>query len=312
MRRLLEKGTGVHLVDKVIVVDCGAVCHMARYAYERLTTKEGLPTGILFGFFSLIYAMSFSNECARFAFCWDSKNSKRKELYPEYKANRVKSEELIECYKQFDHIRKVVLPSLGFANNFIQDGYEADDLIASICKNNEGKKYIASLDHDLYQLLDKDTCLVKPSSSEVKLTIGRFKELYNIEPEDWAMVKAMAGCSTDNVKGIPKVGEIRAVKHLTGKFQSVCTGREAEKIIHRNLPLVKLPMKGTKKIILQEEEHLDFEKFQQMCEKYQFKKFLYHMDSWEVFFAGEAPQRRLKNYWQSPKLKSKMPTLGLV
>lgn len=293
-------------MDKVILADCGSVCHTAANAYRKLTN------GILFGFFSLLFAMSFSNNCARFAFCWDSRNSKRKELYPEYKANRVKSEEQIENYKQFDYIRKEVLPSLGFANSFIQDGYEADDLIASICKNNEGKKCIASLDHDLYQLLDEDTCLVKPNSSEVRFTRSRFRELYDLEPEDWAMVKAMAGCSTDNVKGIPKVGEIKAIKHLTGHFQSVCTGREAEKIIHRNLRLVKLPMKGTKKIILQEEEHLDFEKFQQMCEKYQFKKFLYHMDSWELFFAGEAPQRRLKNYWRSPKHKSNMPTLGLV
>lgn len=312
MQRVLEKGTGVYVVDKVIVVDCGAVCHTAMYAYQNLSTKDGLPTGILFGFFSLVYAMAFSHACPRFAFCWDSQNSKRRELYPEYKANRVKSEELIESYKQFEHIRTEVLPSLGFANSFIQDGYEADDLIASICRNNEGKKYIASLDHDLYQLLDEETCLIKPNSSEARYTLSRFREQYGIEPEEWVLVKAMAGCSTDNVKGIPNVGEIRAVKHLTGKYQWQCTGREAEKIIHRNLRLVRLPMKGTKKILLKEKEHLDFDKFYQMCEKYQFKKFLHHIDSWELFFAGEIPQRRLKNYWKSPKFKSKMPTLGLV
>lgn len=312
MRRVLEKGTGVHVVDKVIVVDCGAVCHMATYAFQKLISKEGTPTGVLFGFFSIVYAMAFGHECSRFAFCWDSQNSKRRELYPEYKANRVKSEELIESYKQFDHIRDVVLPELGFVNNYMQNGYEADDLIASICKNNKGKKFIASLDHDLYQLLDEDTVLVKPSSSEVKFTASRFRELYGIEPEEWAMVKAMAGCSTDNVKGIPNVGETRAIKHLTGKYEYRCTGREAEKIIQRNLRLVKLPMKGTKKIVLNEEEHLDFVKFYKMCEKYQFKKFLRHIDSWEMFFDGEVPQRRLKNYLHSPKLKSKLPTLGLV
>lgn len=302
MQRVLEEGTGVHVVDRVIIADCGAVCHTAAYAYGKLTN------GTVYGFFSLVYSMAFSHECGRLAFCWDSQRSKRRELYSQYKANRVKTEETIERYKDFDLIRKELLPRLGFKNSFIQDGYEADDLIASICRNNKGKKFIASHDHDLFQLLDRDTCIVKPNSSCQKFTLDIFKDKYGIEPEDWVMVKAMAGCSTDNIGGIPNVGEIRAVKHLRGKYQYQCTGREAERIIRRNLRLVRLPMKGTKDVVLHEEEHLDFKEFQKLCEEYHFKKFINNYGNWEKFFAGEPPPRR-----QVKRVPANnMPTLGLV
>ena len=310
---MLEEGKGVHVVEKWIVMDCGSVCHTARYTFGyRMVTSDGRNTGVLFGFFSTMHALARRLSCTKFAFCWDSRISRRKEIYPDYKANRVKTPEVLEGYKQFDLLRKKILPSLGFKNNFYQEGYEADDLIASICQNNSQRKYIASSDHDLYQLLDRRTCMVKPSGSGMPFSKSDFIEKYGLEPEDWVLVKAMAGCSTDNIKGIPKVAEKRAIYHLTGKYQHQCTGREAEKIINRNMKLVRLPMRGTKKISLEEDGELNFEAFVEMCKEYEFHKFLVNIDTWKGLFEGVPPSKNLRLWDGSKKRVSALPTLGIM
>lgn len=310
---MLEKGTGVY-VSEWIVMDCGAVCHTARYTFgDRMFTSDGRRTGVVYGFFNTLFTLCRRYECTNFAFCWDSQASKRKEIYPEYKANRAKTPDVLEGYKQFDLIREEILPRLGITNSYWQEGYEADDLIASICRHNEGYKYIASTDHDLYQLLDEETCMVKHTATHaMKYTVEAFKEQYGIEPDEWPLVKAMAGCSTDNIKGIPSIAEKRAVLHLRGKYQSKCTGREAEKIINRNMKLVKLPMKGTKKIFLQEQPLIDVNVFVDICKEFEFKKFLVNIDLWEQLFAGCVPKRKLKLWDGNVKRESKMPSLGLV
>jgi len=156
--------------------------------------------------------------------------------------------------KQLEDLRTHVLTDMGFVNVFSQKGFEADDLIASVAlrcpKNSEA--IIVSSDEDLYQLLGSNRMIWNPHKKKI-LNRKWFKEEYGIEPSQWRTVKALAGCSSDNVPGIPGVGEKTAIKFIKREIKKGTKTYDkfenAETIIKRNLPIVKLPYPGTGKPI---------------------------------------------------------------
>jgi 5'-3' exonuclease len=229
-------------------------------------------------------------------FIWDSRKSKRKKRYPFYK-NRDHEEpdlDLIAAFSQFSKLRCHILPELGFCNNFIQSGYEADDLIAKLVMEEPEPKFItASGDQDLYQLLDRTDMYSMPKSVQIKQVTKRtFTEEYGIKPKDWVRVKQIAGCSSDTVPGIKGVGEATAIKYLLGqlkpesvKYKAIEAGRD---IINRNEWLVKLPLPGTKKY---EIDRSSFDKFRlrDLCRDLGFTKLLNdynRLDEWNTFFGN--------------------------
>jgi len=162
-------------------------------------------------------------------FCFDSASSLRKEIYPEYKSNRKASKEspeltseqleelkLFQAFrKQVSRLRKGYLPAIGFRNIFRAEGYEADDIIASLCETtpSEKKVIIVSADHDLYQLLSGSVSIWQPRKGKL-YTLQSFKNEFGILPNKWALVKAIAGCSSDTIPGVPRVGEKTAIRYL--------------------------------------------------------------------------------------------------
>jgi DNA polymerase-1 len=246
---------------KYILLDCNYLCHRAKHTTGELSYK-GNVTGTIYGFLeSLIGFQDLFNSCD-FVFCWDSRTSKRKEIYSEYKANRQRKEytkedmEFDKAFrKQMSKLRTTYLPMIGFKNIFIQKGYESDDIIASICNNNEKRKnnneiVIVSSDSDLFQCVSYCTSLYNPQTNKM-LTLQNFKRQYGINPVRWGLVKSLAGCVTDNVKGIKGVGEKTAVKYLLNKlkkdskaYKSI-SSPEGIKIFNRNKELVILPFKNT-------------------------------------------------------------------
>ena len=120
------------------------------------------------------------------------------------------------AFDQFKQLRKRILPRIGFNNNHLQTGYEADDLIAKYVKDNAEELVIASADNDLLQLLYFADFL--NLSKNKLITSKSFFSEYGILPAQWGMVKQIAGCSSDNVKGIQGVGEITAIKYLKGEL----------------------------------------------------------------------------------------------
>src|SRR6185436_3339106 len=132
-----------------------------------------------------------------------------------------------------------------------QDGYEADDLNASICHAHpKRRKVIVSADSDLYQLLQdnwprKGSTRVYHPITQITLDAGGFEIRYGINPQQWARLKAIAGCSSDEIPGVPGVGEKTAAKFLQGNGgpRSVGIAFEA-KLINRNLQLTTLPFPG--------------------------------------------------------------------
>lgn len=290
----------------ILVVDSNALCHRVKHTLKDLAYHEK-RTGIIFGFLNYVlkYAKKFNTN--KFVFCWDSGKSLRKQMFPAYKAKRhnnktrtPEEEELHTLsYIQFGSLRAEVLPTLGFKNNFIQTGREADDIIASVVNTLYAQYHghqiiMLTSDMDLYQLLDKCDYLSLYSKKDRLFTRGDFHEHYNIHPKQWIEVKAIAGCTTDEVPGVENVGEDRAIKYLTGKlikgkvYNSIAS-EEGRAIKERNLPLVSLPMEGTKEFEITFEEQFQLENFYTICDRYGFSSFTRGVkrEEWQRLFNME-------------------------
>ena len=242
-----------------LILDTPYLCYRAFHSTGGLS-RGTEATGVVYGVLRDIVKLCAEFRTKNIAFCFDSKHSLRKEVYKEYKANRYKDTKMTvvhsEIGKQIRKLRKHYLPALGFKNVFLQRGYEADDIIASIVQKNTKKLWtIISADADLYQLLTKNVQMYQPG----KWTMGQavFEQEYGIDPKEWVKVKAIAGCSSDNVKGAKGVGEKRALSYLLGELGHETKAYDTinEFVLageyHRNLRLVALPYEGTKQVKLQ-------------------------------------------------------------
>jgi DNA polymerase-1 len=278
-----------------IIFDATALCHFARYGMKNnpLTTEES-QVEIIFIFFQYLLHYFKRFKTNKFIFCWDSRKSKRKEIYPEYKKQRRdnKTEEDYAfdaiTFPQFNTLRRDILPELGFNNNLIQTGYEADDMIAMITKSYPTTSFvIVSNDKDLYQLL-RNNCLILNFKSKKLYTKFDFQDDYNINPEQWVDVKAIAGCPTDNVKGVEGIGEKTAIKYLTGTlnrtnktYLTIANSSQTRLDTER---LVRLPFEDTipRKIV---SDDLKINNFVKVFEKYNFKYYLRNDNfiEWEDF-----------------------------
>jgi 5'-3' exonuclease len=272
-----------------ILLDCNNTAYKARF------TTGILDNGIIFGFLRQILTLSKRFKTNKFLFCWDSRKSFRKLVYPEYKAQRKVSrenhtDEEKRLYKllleQMSILRKDILPELGFVNNYMKTGYEADDIIASISKSvNDEEIVIVSTDNDLLQLLNENNCIM---SDKKIITKSDFEDSWGIHPKSWGDVKAIAGCSTDNVKGIPGVGEKTAVKYIQGNLKkSSKVFRKIEEnydIINTNEKLVKLPFEGIGNFEIREDSLLE-ENFKSAFKNLGFRSF-FQENSWESWVSN--------------------------
>lgn len=263
---------------KMLIVDCNNICHIAKHSLGDLRVDE-VKTGVIFGFMRQVLALSKTFSTNQFVFAWDVGPLIRKELFPEYKANRGinKSEEdkwLDEVsLPQFAAIRDHVLPSIGFRNILYCDGFEADDIIAKLVIDGDDAKSmtVISADSDLYQLLDH--CSVYSTVKKEETTKESFVRKYGIQPSEWVDVKAIAGDSSDNIPGVAGVGEKTALKyvrgelgHKTKKYQDIVDGKE---IIDRNRNLMTIPLSSTPDLVLKDDE-FSFDGFYDVCESLHF------------------------------------------
>lgn len=280
---------------KILVVDSNYLCHRA-YHTTGLLSYKGISTGVIFGFLNQLFTLGKMIRPDEVVFLWDSRKSKRRKRYPFYKNRGVDKPDpdLMEAFSQFSQLRRFVLPQLGFYNNFIQSGYEADDLIAKLVMEEPEPRFItASGDQDLYQLLDHTDMYSIPKITEIKTTTREsFIKEFGITPKEWVRVKQIAGCSSDTVPGIRGVGEKTAIKYLLGqlksesvKYKSIEAGYD---IIKRNEWLVKLPLPGTKKYEM-DQSCFDKQELRKMAKTFGFTKLSQDynvLDEWEIYFGG--------------------------
>ena len=254
--------------EKYLLLDCNYLCHRAKHTTGGLS-YGGDATGVIYGFLKSLTGFQSLFNTSNFVFCWDSNTSKRREIYPEYKANRKDKEytdEEIEFdkafRKQIKKLRTTYLPMIGFKNVFIQRGYESDDIMASValqlsqCGN---EAIIITSDHDLYQCISANVSCYNPQTNKI-MTLQGFKKQYGIESYEWVLAKAIAGCTSDNIEGVKGVGEKTAIKYLKTQLKTTdkkyydISCLDGKTIFERNFPLVKLPMKGTQRFKLKRDK----------------------------------------------------------
>lgn len=301
---------------KWVFIDMSFLAYRALHATGGLEFED-IPTGIIFGFFSQLRMICNDPlvQSNRVAIFCDSRTSFRADVYPEYKAKR--REELTEKQKaererirtmriQQNVLEREILPALGFPI-YRQEGLESDDLIAHAAK--EAMKEAAfggplpravmiTSDGDLYQCINGAVHWYD-SQRKKYFDLDSFKEKHGISPQQWGEVKTIGGCSSDNVAGVPGVGETTAIKYLLGnlpqhhKTYEAIRSKAGKKIRARNVELVQLPHYKTKRFLLQEPKY-DPDAFFSMCEKYGLKTFLDERKSWMSFFGRKdfIPRKR--------------------
>lgn len=243
-----------------LIVDCPFICYRSLYSTGDLA-HNGEVTGVTFGFMRDITTFQALFGTQDIIFCFDSRNSKRQGLWPRYKAGRRATEAALsdidrtkkqEMRDQILKLRREYLPAIGYGNVFHADGYESDDIIASVCQTlpREDEKVIIGSDQDLWQCLGPHVCMYNPNGGHTATEI-KFRGEWWLEPDQWADVKALAGCASDSVTGISGVGEKTAAKYLRGELcksyisykKIACP--EGQKTWRRNLRLVRLPFADT-------------------------------------------------------------------
>lgn len=193
------------------------------YALPRLTSSDGFPTGLLTGFMNFILQIEKEHETDYLLFALDSKgDSFRKALYPEYKANRQEAPE--ELLKQLP-IAIEWIEQMGFQNISL-DGFEADDVIASLSECAKGQQIrtrIVSHDKDLYQLIEDGQTTLYDPIKKTEIDSQRCVEKYAVTPAQFIDYQSLVGDSSDNVPGAAGIGPKTASQLLQtyGSLQGI-------------------------------------------------------------------------------------------
>lgn len=270
---------------RVLIVDCYAVARAAQYVKSSMHMRYiDQPTNVIYGFIIKIISIAEIAQPDVIAFAWDSKHGidGRLKAFPDYKKERIKKKktktpEEIEsdnfANQQIDLLRDEILRSLGFSNVYFKDGFEGDDIVASLVYSNPGNKFIIlSSDNDFYQLLGDDTHMILPG--QVVFTEKSLMKKWGVTPDEWAIVKCIAGCKGDEVPGVERVKEKTAIKFLHGKLKETTKAyqkiMESEELIKRNFDLVVLPLDGTPEIIVKKDKTFKAKNYMDVMKRFGF------------------------------------------
>jgi len=283
---------------RILIIDTSALLHAAKHSVGKAKLSHNDQyTFVIFGFLFRLRNLVQKTYADRIVFAYDSASSLRKELiYSEYKSNRDDSKKS-DKDKQLDAIArpqfkivKKIISYIGYKNTFEAEGYEADDIIASVVKSNKNSEIvICTSDEDMYQLISPTCMIIKPRDYRW-YGLKEFRQEYGIEPLMWKRVKVYGGCSTDAVPGLPipsddkakkvrHIGEGLALNYIKAKINpetktyKAFFGPEAKRIVNRNKSLVILPFRGTPEFSILSDS-LSKERFIQVCKEYGFKSIL--------------------------------------
>jgi DNA polymerase-1 len=206
-------------MKRLAVIDGKSVFYRGYYAMPGLSLPDGTPTGGVFGFASLAIELIKKLEPDYVAVAWDKKGTnirKRREIYPEYKAGRKKAPD--DFYAQLPLLFEL-LEAFGWPLYELDD-YEADDILGAFAKQATEKGIETCLltsDLDALQLISPTTkvfALKNGLSNLEEFDVAYFEKKYGIDVEQFLDLKSLKGDSSDNLPGVPGVGEKTAVQLL--------------------------------------------------------------------------------------------------
>ncbi len=208
---------------KLVLIDGHALLYRAYHALPAtMVTSKGEPTNALYGFLSTVLKVLSEEQPDYVIVCMDRGRTFRHDLYKEYKAHRAKMPD--DLRPQVDRAEEVLqalgIPSCGL------DGYEADDLIGTLARQAEEAgldTLIITGDSDALQLVREHVHVLVPGrkySDTVRYDPDRVRERYGFEAERLVEFKALKGDPSDNIPGVPGVGE-KTAEELVRNFGSL-------------------------------------------------------------------------------------------
>ena len=206
-------------MNRLVLIDGKSVFYRGYYAMGALSLPDGTPTGGVYGFAAISMEIVKKLNPTKVVVAWDSKTStsKRKALYQDYKAGRIKPGE--DFYAQIPLLKELI-KNLGWSLVELDD-YEADDIIGTLSKQaddaGDWETYIISSDLDMLQIVDENTHMwriLKGFSNIEQIDIKEIEAKYGIKKSQFLDLKALKGDSSDNIPGVPGIGEKIAAKLL--------------------------------------------------------------------------------------------------
>jgi DNA polymerase-1 len=201
------------------LIDGSSYIYRAYYAIRHLSSPKGFPTNALYGFTQMLLKVLKDRNPDHLAVVFDvGRRTFRTELYPEYKANRAAMPE--DLVPQIGPIKEMVrafnIPVLE------KEGFEADDIIGSIARQCEAKGMkviVVTGDKDLMQIVTDQVTLLDTMKDKTT-GIPEVLERFGVEPRLVVDILGLAGDSSDNIPGVPGIGEKTALK-LIQEFGSL-------------------------------------------------------------------------------------------
>ncbi len=223
--------------NTLYLLDVSSFIFRAYYSVGHLSKRDGTPTGAVFGVANMIVSLVSEHRPSHIAAAMDSRTPTfRKELYPAYKANRPPPPDDLRV--QFPLVAELLA---GFALPVIQlDGFEADDLIATATRRARAAGLdvvIVSGDKDLMQLVGQGVVVLDTMKNKV-WDEGAVQEKWGVPPQLLGDLLALAGDSSDNIPGVPRVGPKTAAPLLVeyGGLDSLlasCDGLKSKALAKR-------------------------------------------------------------------------------
>ncbi len=194
----------------IYLIDGSAYIHRAYHAIRNLANSKGLPTNAVFGFTKMLLKLIQDKKPEYLAMVFDAKGPTfRHEIYDQYKANRPPMPE--DMVVQLPFIKQIVenlnIPILEMA------GFEADDIIGTLarkCEKNGFQVIMVTGDKDFRQLITPSTCMWDTMKDRIT-DYSTIKAEYGFEPEKFIDVMGLSGDTSDNIPGVPGIGEKTAI-----------------------------------------------------------------------------------------------------
>lgn len=206
---------------KLLVIDGNSIMNRAFYGIRVLTNKKGMPTNALTGFLNIFLKLMKEEVPDRVAVAFDlHAPTFRHKMYADYKGTRHAMPDELRAQMP---IIKQILTALGVAI-VEKEGYEADDIIGTLshaAESQGGECTISTGDRDSFQLItDKVTVRLASNKEDIIYTPAKIAEVYGVTPREMLEVKTLMGDSSDNIPGVPGVGEKTALG-LIRKYHTV-------------------------------------------------------------------------------------------
>lgn len=211
--------------EKIVLIDGNSIVNRAFYGLPDLTTTDGRHTNGILGFFNILLKLLDEEKPEYLAVAFDVKHPTfRHEMYDAYKGTR---KGMPEELKEQIPLLKELLDACGILR-LERPGYEADDILGTLAKQSEAAGYEVSLvsgDRDLLQIADDVIKVRIPKTKRTGTEIedyhtGDVIEKYGLKPVQIIDLKGLMGDASDNIPGVPGIGEKTAVK-LLSQFETV-------------------------------------------------------------------------------------------